>query len=169
MGERFRITLDVDEQEEYINFMLRQYRLVDALWFLGVEDRFGLEAAVKLNEEVWQEMAGRSARDIKRRFRIEEKGLEGFVKALKYFPWAIIVGYEVEMEKDRVIVEVPSCPPQEARVRSGRGEFPCKEMHYLEFKFFAEEIDERIRVECIFAPPDEHPKHLWCRWEFTMK
>lgn len=171
MAEEFKITLDLREEEkdEYIDFMLRQYRLVDAFWFLGVEDKFGLDAAVELNEEVWQRMARRSAKEIKQRFGIGEKGLEGFIKALKYFPWSIIVGYKVERENGKVMIKVPHCPPQEARIKLGRGEFPCKEMHYREFKFFAEEIDDRINVKCIFAPPDEHPEDLWCKWEFWVE
>lgn len=166
---KFKIELELEENEkdEYINFLLRQYRLVDAFWFLSVEDKFGLDAAVELNEKVWEEMAGRSAREIKERFKIEEKGLEGFIKALKYFPWSIIVGYEIEERSDRIVLRVPYCPPQEARLKSGKGVFPCKEMHRKEFKFFAKEIDERIKVECVFAPPDER-RDVWCEWEFRL-
>ncbi len=167
---KVELELEEKEKDEYIDFLLRQYRLIDALWFLGVEDKFGLDAAVELNEKVWEEMAGRSAREIKRRFRIDEKGLEGFIKALKYFPWSIIVGYEIEdqAEDGKIVIEVPHCPPQEARLKNGRKEFPCKEMHHREFKFFAREIDGRIEVKCIFAPPDEHPRDLWCKWEFKL-
>ena len=99
---KFKIELELEENEkdEYINFLLRQYRLVDAFWFLSVEDKFGLDAAVELNEKVWEEMAGRSAREIKERFKIEEKGLEGFIKALKYFPWSIIS--VMKLRKDQI-------------------------------------------------------------------
>ena len=41
------------ELREYLDFLLRQYRLADAFWFLAVEETFGTEAAVKLNEDVW--------------------------------------------------------------------------------------------------------------------
>ena len=54
--------LKLEEKDEYISFLLRQYRLVDALWFLAVEDRFGLDAAVELNEKIWEDMGRRSAR-----------------------------------------------------------------------------------------------------------
>ena len=53
--------LKPEEKDEYISFLLRQYRLVDALWFLAVEDRFGLDAAVELNEKIWEDMGRRSA------------------------------------------------------------------------------------------------------------
>jgi hypothetical protein len=118
---------------------------------------------------VWEEMGARTAREIKKRFGIVENGLDGFVKALKYFPWAVIINYVVEKKGNRIIIKVPHCPPQEARLRSGRGEFPCKTMHFREFQYFAEEIDERIEVKCVFAPPDSHPKDQWCEWEFRIR
>ncbi|MEM2726848.1 MAG: DUF6125 family protein [Archaeoglobaceae archaeon] len=152
--------------EDYEDFLLRQYRVMDALWFLAVEDEFGLEHAVRLNEKVWEEMGGRSAREIKKRFGVDEKGLVGFEKAMKFFPWCRILGYEFERLGDRLIIRVKNCLPQIARIKSGRGVFPCKEMHLREFRAFAKEIDERIEVKCIYAPPEM--KENFCEWEFRL-
>ncbi|RLI74147.1 hypothetical protein DRO97_06300 [Archaeoglobales archaeon] len=160
------LDLKRNEKDEYISFLLRQYRLVDALWFLAVEDKFGLDIAVELNEKIWEDIGRRAAREMKRRFKIEE-GLKGFVKAIRYFPWSIIVGYEIEEKDDKVTIKVPHCPPQEARLKMGRKEYPCKEMHMKEFKSFAAEIDGKIEVKCLFAPPDKH-KDYWCMWEFVI-
>jgi len=161
------IQIREEEKDKYVEFLLRQYRLVDALWFLAVEDRFGLEAAVELNEKVWEEMGGRSAREIKKRFEIKEGGLKGFLRAIKYFPWCIILGFEFEEREGRLLLRVRNCLPQIARIKSGRGEFPCKSMHLKEFKAFCREIDEKLSVKCVFAPPDDHPSDCFCLWEFT--
>ena len=157
------------ELEEYVNFMLRQYRLVDGLWFLGVEDQFGLDEAVKINEKVWEDIGSRSAKEIKSRFYIKGGGIRAVIEALSYFPWTIITGYEIEESRDTATIRVPKCPPQEARLRSGREVFPCKVMHQKEFQSFAKEVDETIQVECLFAPPDSHPDDIFCKWRFFLK
>jgi hypothetical protein len=157
------------EVREYLDFLLRQYRLTDAYWFLGVEDTFGTEAAVKLNEDIWGRMGGLAAKDIKERFPLEQEGVARVLEALSYFPWTVIVGYDMEETADGAMIRVPFCPPQAARVRMGKGEFPCKTMHMSEFTNFAKEIDERVEVHCLMAPPDPHPEDLYCEWELRLK
>lgn len=157
------------DKNSYIEFLLWHYRVADAFWFLYTSERFGQTAAEELNQQVWQKAGELAAREIVKRFNIQEKGLKGFLMAQSLYPWALIIGYEFEQAGDELLLTVENCPSQTARIKRGLGEYNCKEMHKCEFESFAKVIDERICVECLFAPPDKHPDDAFCRWRFYMK
>lgn len=160
-------SVDRETLRTYVDFMLRQLRLAEAFWYLSLEEEYDSRVANRFNERVWNKVAQIASREIIQRFGIGEKGLDGFAKALRYFPRAIIIGFQFDRRPGELIISVPQCPTQAARLKRGLGEYDCKEMHRGEFTSFANEVDPTIVVECLHAPRDPHPPERFCQWRFT--
>lgn len=143
--------------------------MVDSFWFIFATEETDQETAERLNEKVWARVGAMAARELRQRFNLRRLGLEGFLDALEFYPWSLLIGYRIERKENQVLLSVPSCPTQEARLKRGLGEYHCQRMHRAEFASFAAVIDPRLCVECLFAPPDPHPPGMYCQWRFTLK
>ncbi len=162
-------TMEAPELRNYLQFLLHHYRVMDSFWYIYLTEMFDEATADRVNEKVWGRVPALAVRDLVKRFNIQERGLKGFVKAMHYWPWHILVGYHIEERPEEVIITVPSCPTQEARLKRNLPEYHCKEMHRLEFDSFARAIDDRIETACVFAPPDPHPPDMVCKWRFFLR
>jgi hypothetical protein len=161
--------MDPAEIRSYLAFLLWHYRVVDSFWFLYTAEDYSQPAAEQLNERVWARVSGLAARDLVSRFQITEKGLQGFLKVLRLYPWTLLLEYQIEESPGEIILTVPCCATQEARRKRDLPEYECKEMHRREFVSIAGQVDASIQVHCDFAPPGERPEGLDCRWRFRLE
>jgi len=153
---------------EVLRLFSRNWITLDGLWFSLVEDTFGLEAALDLDLQMWERHALIEARRIKKHLGIQGGGVKGVLKALRFMTFDVTMPFSYSLDgPHEATLWITTCKPQEARIRTGRGEFPCKEVGRACYATVAGVIDSDVRAECVFCPPDPHPPDVWCKWKFT--
>jgi hypothetical protein len=159
--------------EKLLDFFFLQIRnlwRVDGLYFLGIEKKFGTEAATEIDSGVWETMAQIEAKSLQRMFKVgENPDIPKIIELLRRSSWALDQPFKtVEMTDKQVTLSVDRCRTQESRLSKGLGEFPCKRVRFGYLKSFAKALNPKVEVNCMACPPDKHPKDLWCKWEFRL-
>jgi len=143
---------------------------VDGLYYLGIEELWGTEAATEIDRKVWEVMGKIEARRIKKLFDINGTDVKSMLEGLSYSGWALdLEDKEIIIENNKGIVRNTKCRVQNTRLSKGLTEFGCKPVRFGYLKAFAKEFNPEIKVYCNVCPPDEHSDDLWCEWEFKMK
>jgi hypothetical protein len=154
------------KNSELVFMHLRNMWAVDGLYYLGIEKRFGTEAATEIDAEVWAVMGKIEARKLRKLFGLSGS-LEDMIKGLKFSGWAMdLEDKEWEYHPERTILRNVECRVQNTRKRDGLDVFPCKKVRFGFLKAFAKEFDEKIVVECNQCPPDELKGNKLCEWTF---
>ena len=179
MWELIFISRDEDKQiieniphekiTDYIFMHLRNMWAVDGLYYLGIEESFGTEAATEIDRKVWEVMGKIEARRLKKLFNITGEDIPTMIKYLKLSGWALdLEDKEIIVDKNRAILRNTKCRVQNTRLKKGLVEFGCKTVRWGFLRSFAKEFNPDIIVNCNVCPPDKHPNDLWCEWEFTL-
>ena len=168
-----RSTLEGLPPEDLVALMedaAKNWLAMDGLWFLAVEERFGLEMAIELDRAVWERFSPIEARRIlKRRGISPGGGLPSLAEALRFRLYAGINEQEIRWTDNGTLVLVmKTCRVHEARNRDGRLPFPCRSVGLVEYSAFAHAVDPRIHARCLGCPPDR-PEGAWCAWEFSVE
>jgi len=162
--------LPPDKQGEFLLLQLRNLWTVDGLYFLGIEERYGTQAATEIDAKVWSIMGKIEARKLKEFLHITTIDLPTAMRLLQHTSWALdLEDKEIEVHKDRAIIRNRRCRVQTTRRTKGLAEFGCKPVRLGFLQAFFHELDPRIQVTCLRCPPDTHPPDLWCEWELTLK
>jgi hypothetical protein len=160
-------------KQKLLDLILMQVRnvfRVDGLYFLGIEEKFGTAAAIRIDEQCWKTMAAIEARDVRKLLDKTQFTIPDIMNALRFTCWSLDhKDKEIETSQKRGIFRVTHCRTQLTRRRKGLSEFPCKTVRYEYLKTFASELNPNIDVICNVCPPDKHPEELWCEWEFRLR
>lgn len=163
--------LSREELQDFLKDAALNWLAHDGLWFRAVEERYGMEAALELDQRAWQQFTVIEAKRIMKRLKLESGGgIPALIKALSYRLYAHINQQDiVEADDTRFIFRMKTCRVQEARARQGLPDFPCRPVGNVEYSYFAKTIDPRIETRCLACPPGPHPPDAWCVWQFTLK
>ena len=143
---------------------------LDGLWFTLLEKKYGFDATLEIDEEVWQKFCPIHIRRVLKTFPIKiDNPVRAVVVLMKTDPMQLIYKWEVmELTDSKAVLRAAECPPQKARTRDGRGEFPCRKVGTFMFQSYAEAIDPKIKLTCLTCPPDTHPPQYWCQWQLEI-
>lgn len=174
MSTGYRDRMRDHTKEELIDLLedaARNWLAHDGLWFLAVENDSGMDKAIELDAQAWRQFTVIEAKRIMERLGIKPGGgLSALKKALGYRLYACINEQEIsEVDNHTLLFRMKDCRVQSARHRKQLPDFPCKPVGLVEYEYFANTIDSRIRTRCITCPPDDHPSDYYCAWEFTLK
>jgi hypothetical protein len=155
---------------ELIKMYSRNWHTCDGLWFSGVEERYGTEKALEIDVNMWKVSSRLEAQRIKEILGLPDNGgLDAVLRSINFMSWAAKCGYRIEKKGNMALLTITDCPPQEARVASGKGVFACRPTFEFGFQNVAAVIDPRVKVSCRYCPPGPRPAGGWCQWEFRLE
>jgi hypothetical protein len=159
--------------EKLLDFFFLQIRnlwRVDGLYFLGIEKKFGTDAATEIDAGVWEAMAQIEAKSLQRMFNVSANpDVPTIIELLRKSSWAMDQPFKtIKISDKQATLSIDKCRTQETRLGKGLSEFPCKKVRFGYLQNFAKTLNPKVEVNCIICPPDKHPRDSWCRWEFTL-
>lgn len=164
------LDLDKDKMAHLMDGVAANWLANDGVWFQAVEFTSGMNDAKRCNDSCWAHFSPFEAWSIKRFLGLDQHpGLEGLKKALFFRVYSRLnIQSIVDETPDSFVFQMNECRVQTARKKKGLDDYPCKSAGLVEYTYFANSIDTRIKTECIGCPPDVHPDNWYCAWKFSI-
>jgi len=137
--------------KQIAEFYYRSYTAVDGLWFMKVEEKYGFDAALEVDNEVWKVLPKIQARMLKSIGKMET-GMEALFEC--FTTKLTLDGFTFKAEKSkhdsgfRIIID--GCPWYDVMVKSGRENLSEKvgtRICNTEYSVWASEFDDNISFE----------------------
>ena len=133
--------------KQIIEYFHRSYKVVDGLWFLKTEEKYGFDATFEIDKEVWKVLPKIQARMMKSMLTFgEDKNalLESLKSKLSLEGFKFKV---VKKEKGFQIL-ISDCPWHNLMLKSGREKYSGKigtAICNVEYSVWVSEFDEKIK------------------------
>ncbi len=155
---------------ELIEIYSKHWLAMDGVWFQSVEAKYGMDEAMRHDENIWRQFTVIEAKRIRQFLKLpDNSGVEGLAKALKYRLYANLNRDEIIVEGHAVIFRTLDCRVQNARAKKGMAFHPWKSVGIIEYGGFDKTIDSRFETECLSCYPEMPDDTCSCAWKFTLK
>ena len=137
--------------KQIVEFCHHSYKAVDGLWFVKVEEKYGFDAALQIDEQVWKVLPKIQARMLKSMGNLGT-GMGALLECLttKLFLEGFTFRVEGEDKGKGFTVVVEKCPWHDLLVKSGRKELSGRVGALVcnaEYQVWASEFNNNINFE----------------------
>ncbi len=165
--------LDLPKEKlvELIDMWVRNYWTKQNYWIVFTERDFGSETAARLDGEIWEKTGRAQAYRLKRILNLGDD-VESLATVLKFCAaqW-VNSGFEwefLEITDRKLVFRVNKCPMGTYRKANNLPLFPCKIGSPPLYEAIAHAVNEKFKVTCLHAHPDEPIENVMCEWEFVL-
>ena len=135
--------------EQVAQYFQRSYGAVDGLWFMKVEERYGFDTALEVDNEVWKVFPKIQARLLKSMGNLGD-GIDALFECLSTKLSLEGFGFESERAADGFSITISDCPWHNLMLRSGREQLSGRVGSLIcntEYRAWAAEFGADIRFE----------------------
>ena len=138
--------------KQIAEYFQRCYTAVDGLWFMKVEEKFGFDTALDIDNEVWKVLPKIQARKLKAALKTEQIGIKALHDCLSARLDIESFEFETEQTEDEksLTITIKNCPWHNLLLKSGRENLSEKigsKICNTEYSVWAAEFGENIKFE----------------------
>jgi hypothetical protein len=144
--------IELDSQQ-VIDYFHRCYKAMDGLWFMKVEEKYGFDSALEVDNEVWKVMPKIQARKLKSMLKLDN-GQEALFKALKTKLELDGFKFKAERTDSGFRITITDCPWHNLMTKSGRGSLSaavgttiCSTEYQVWVSEFAETLNFKLKSQ----------------------
>ncbi|MEK7713926.1 MAG: DUF6125 family protein [candidate division NC10 bacterium] len=160
--------LSREELLEFIDMQQKNWWNLQNNWMAYMNAEYGMDAAVKGDCHCFPANARVQMLRLKRLLGLEDDR-DSLMKAMVLSTIWANGDYDIwKVGNTKFRIRVTDCHQQIRRLDEGLGELACKPAGIAITEAAARAINPGCAVRCLVCPPDEHPRDLWCEWEFEV-